>query len=355
MKIAVRVSKAFIESQLLLGVKVHEQNWVDVSLEELSQEERNLLFTHSVLWNENLLILSKNKESAYYSNVSLKKAVFSPEFKDFRELYPIGFNPNIEGILSQCLDWNSENTLKVENEKGDFFAFIERLKEKDSYYILGSYYYKKNFSSGDKERLLDYADKTAKKLGIEPKDYILSLNDSIAEWEKFSTDLAKKAKEEKDKAQQAKEEKETAEKARKEALKEWAIENGSELLRARIEGEFNWFELANAEYNDQYIETFLNRSNTIFGTWEDVYSNVESAKKHWLIKNPTLEQIKTLKEYKGIFPDAQNFDLTRIKFEDDFEESHQDYLTFQIECPLTTYIETIVLFLNDYPSDEDEV
>lgn len=109
---------------------------------------------------------------------------------------------------------------------------------------------------------------------------------------------------------QVRKEKEDRGKAEKEALKEaikrWGIENGTELLKLRIEENMNWYQLANDEY-------FL--SITPKG-----FINMEEPEESWLIKNADIGQIKTLREVRVNYPDAL---LKRYKY--DMSEGDDDY------------------------------
>ena len=72
--------------------------------------------------------------------------------------------------------------------------------------------------------------------------------------------------------------------AKKQELKAWALANGSELLKARIEENMNWFEMANEEW-------FKSVCPEGFSEHDD--SEYDSC---WDYKNPTMEHIVQLRE-----------------------------------------------------------
>ena len=72
--------------------------------------------------------------------------------------------------------------------------------------------------------------------------------------------------------------------AKKQELKDWALENGSELLKARIEENMNWVELASQEYDHSRMPEGFDYKD------EDDYDSC------WDYKNPTLEHISALRK-----------------------------------------------------------
>lgn len=75
----------------------------------------------------------------------------------------------------------------------------------------------------------------------------------------------------------------------KELLKQWANENGSELLKARIDEEMNWLKLA----EDEYFNSIIPAGCTCLEIPDEV----------WKIKNATMEQIQALRDFRqAIFP-----------------------------------------------------
>lgn len=70
----------------------------------------------------------------------------------------------------------------------------------------------------------------------------------------------------------------------KENMKAWALQNGSELLKARIEENMNWLELAENEYDQSRMPEGFQ------------YKNEDNFDSCWDYKNPTLEHIQSLRE-----------------------------------------------------------
>lgn len=128
--------------------------------------------------------------------------------------------------------------------------------------------------------------------------------------------------------------KEEEEKAKKEAEKaemaKWALENGSDLLKARIEGGFDWLSLA----EDEWLKNNMPASFQ----YSYIYSHTDTSA-------PDLEEIKIYKELKGKYPDAI---LTTAKIanpdydEDDEETDEPEYLYVRvvqitISCPTRSW------------------
>lgn len=123
-----------------------------------------------------------------------------------------------------------------------------------------------------------------------------------------------------------------AENAEKEAFRQWAVENGSELLKARIAGNFNWQQVALAEW-------FLVHT-------PEGFACEEAPEKSWEIKNPTLEQMTALKSY----PTAS---LMRYKYEDESGEVfHRDFIVLKLTAPAGLGVQFVEMPCGESP-DED--
>lgn len=108
---------------------------------------------------------------------------------------------------------------------------------------------------------------------------------------------------EKEKKEKIEKEKKQYEDFCKENLRMWAYENGSELVKARIQENMNWFDLANTEYFNSILP--------------DGCVSLDGPNADWEIKNATLEQIKALQDFRNsIFPNpfyGQHEVIERIK------------------------------------------
>lgn len=113
--------------------------------------------------------------------------------------------------------------------------------------------------------------------------------------------------------QQKEEKAKSEEAAKKMILQNWALQNGSELLKARIEENMNWFEIAEKEY----FRTILPND----------YTFTEEPNNKWPIKNATLDQIKFLREERSKFPSAT---LMRYKFVEETTDEYDDPETTEI-------------------------
>ena len=120
----------------------------------------------------------------------------------------------------------------------------------------GYYYYESSFNKGDSVRI--------SKEENEKLMNIISLKDAEIAAEKAAIAAEKEAK--------------------KQGLKTWALGNGSELLKARIEENMNWVEMADKEYDHSRMPEGFDYKD------EDDYDSC------WDYKNPTLEHINVLRE-----------------------------------------------------------
>jgi hypothetical protein len=82
-----------------------------------------------------------------------------------------------------------------------------------------------------------------------------------------------------------------------EALKSWAVEHGSPLLRARIEEDFDWPGLARREYADSVLSSV---GLPVGYPWGDGCEDRE---------RPTLEEIETLRRYREALGDRATVSL----------------------------------------------
>lgn len=114
-----------------------------------------------------------------------------------------------------------------------------------------------------------------------------------------------------------------AESSAKNTLRQWAENHGSSLLKARIQEDMNWLELAKEEW------TKANFPNMV--TCDSVYNDNESATKQWRIQNATLTQIDQLRAFRQQHPQATDTHLWRVRLDDG---SHQSYICGTFEGPL---------------------
>lgn len=115
-----------------------------------------------------------------------------------------------------------------------------------------------------------------------------------------------------------------AKEAKKQSLKDWALINGSELLKARIEEEMNWLELADEEYNRSRMPEGFD------------YQNENDFDTCWEYKNPTLEHIELLREAR------KNEEFTKVelrKCRKTYENNDKEFHYFVIGT-MKTYIGT---------------
>jgi hypothetical protein len=146
--------------------------------------------------------------------------------------------------------------------------------------------------------------------------YTNNLRDSRMDQETYDFIMSCIEEDKKEKEQNKIAEQQAKDKA-KEDLKQWALKNGSELLKLRIEENMNWFQLA----NDEYFKSIM----------PDGFILIDTPDESWEIKNAELYQIIALREIKRIYTTAK---LMRYKYDlqtDDDDDIYEHKYVITIE------------------------
>jgi len=292
MKLSVLISDKRINAAIAEGIILKNRIILDVDLEKLSQSNRELL-SRNISYNSGEEIFT----AEYISNYGFKHTLCSNSEK-------------LEDILSEMAAHEKifhETTKKKQIEKELEKKIDAILSKKSTDLVITRYsddtiYFNKNGrrkefcpfnrERGDMQRLFDYIQ------SAEFTNKIISVTDEIeAEEKKVAADNELKAQ------------KEAKIKVLKENLKNWAVKNGSELLKARIEENFNWFSLANKEYNIHQMPEGFDFHD------DDEYDSC------WPYNDPSLEHINKLREARKneIF---ENIELRKCrKAAEDYDDS----------------------------------
>ena len=331
-----KVSDSGIAQNLLKGVQVKKTQRIEVDFSELQQADREILLRHARLIDEQLYV---GKFQEYYTTRFTEKHF---EMKD--ESASVS-GPALADVLATLRAWEAEVVAKQKAEMEERLESVGLYLQGKGAILAFNYTVYSDFSEVRNgnfpiQIVLDWANKYCpEKTALIEAEY----QRRVDFWaQKRAEEAAKKAKEAAKKA-----EAEAEAEAAKQRLQNWAEQNGSELLRLRIEAQMNWIELALAEFSDGCLADSE--------PWEAVWENVDEAKDSWSIKNATLVQLKTLKEYQAKFPE-QSVKLTRIKYlrEDEYEDDttyHKDFLVLSFEAPNGATVKRAI-FLNDYPGQD---
>jgi hypothetical protein len=279
-KLYFNVSRNFIEQQLVAGKNVVENQIIDFKIEDLDSESRGLLVKHCFIYplSETKHFycgeLKRQAGQSLSSNWALSQG--DTEFSSTRSVR-WGNLATVDGsTIEDVIAFYKDLDLKIAESK--------RVKEeKEAKQKLED-------EARGRQRLIDNA--------------------------KYEAEQGQKKKEQ--------EAKEIQEQAKRELLKTWAKNNGSELLKMRIEEEMNWLELARKEYAVSIMPDGF--------TIEDPDPNDDC--KWWTNNSPS---IKILREYKEIKKSFKNTYLKRSKYVqvDYYEQEettiHTDYIQIELD------------------------
>lgn len=283
MKLKVNVSQKRIEAAIAEGIVLNKTIYLDVDLDSLSKEERE--------------VLSRNVEYNVNDNLFIAKTI--NKYSDSKDYYQFN-SEKLEDIIEEMKIKEKVHNEYLEEFKKSILKEVEEFLSGKSNRIFRTGYYEDNSGSFDFKRLENEISEHNSKYGLNiDSDLILKRAKEVEqEIEKIKAENV--AKKQAEAAAEA-----AVKEAGKQALKEWALQNGSELLKARIEENMNWYELANKEYFESIIpEGFSRHSN-------DDYDSC------WPYNNPTLEHIKELREARKnkVFTSVE---LRKCREEDDY-------------------------------------
>lgn len=134
-------------------------------------------------------------------------------------------------------------------------------------------------------------------------------------------ETARVAREKYNKKREAEKQAREAEKQAREAeLKSWAVENGSELLKARVEGGFEWEKLAGKEYARSIVDSLdLGLTKVTGENWPRAECTGYDDR-----TTPTLEEIKSLNRVRDAARDLGNVTASLVWVDYESEEEYRD-------------------------------
>ena len=130
----------------------------------------------------------------------------------------------------------------------------------------------------------------------------------------------KKMEAEKQAREAEKQVREAEKQAREAELKSWAVENGSELLKARVEGGFEWEKLAGKEYARSIVDSLdLGLTKVTGENWPRAECTGYDDR-----TTPTLEEIKSLNRVRDAARDLGNVTASLVWVDYESEEEYRD-------------------------------
>lgn len=261
--------------------------------EYLSIEDRKILIDNCLLRPDgDLKLLYKKTNGIYFNNI-----FYNPKIEK-NYSYQCNFI-EIENIISELKtnsQKNDDEILKFQNAVKFLSDFKKLLQEKSTDLIKFTICREDSIYINGSEVALD----------------VYNIPEAFFEKqieEKMSIIL--KREKEKNRAEKEKNDSIKLQNEGKDKLKKWGIENGSDLLKARIQENMNWYSMANSEYLLSICP-------------KNFFLDKEEYDESWEIKDATLEQIKELREAKKIDPDAK---LIRYKYIIRDKEQYEDEIT----------------------------
>lgn len=142
-----------------------------------------------------------------------------------------------------------------------------------------------------------------------------------------------------EKVNKAEEEKEMTRLARIAEIEKWVKDHGSDLLKARLAGNYNWKEMWFKEYATSLFPEGIHQTKDLIHE-NELYEN------HWETGDPTLEQIRKIEEFEkraetSEFLELLDSTLYRFSFHDDDDET-EDYLKLKFSSPLNIECELYI-------------
>jgi hypothetical protein len=320
MRLLVKISNTRIEKAVSEGLLLKPENMLNVDLENLSTEDRDVLSRNiQFIARDGYFITSilMNANSDYRTT-----GVFDSEkFEDV-----ISKMKKLEEARSQYLNEEKEKELLAQKIDAILSAINDDLIKVRRYSFNYLYFECDKTEKTDRQSREFRPNRNKKDDTIEMLyEYVQSpaLAEKIESVKKEFIALKEEAKRKADE-----EAKKTAAKAAfKERLFTWSLEHGSDLLKLRIKYEQNWFGLASVEWAQSLVPDFTDE--------------VLDSKDEWKVKNATLEQLKELEAAEAKYPDIEIY-INRHKFLN-YDEQETNFCTY-LCAAVSTLSNTIYLY-----------
>lgn len=321
-----QITKARVESAVAEGKALKVDQVVDIDLDQLTETQRNLLSRH-------LGLVSDAKTGLEYFRLTA----------DGPNQILTAYSEELQGVLKTLEDYENRKSEELQKRTDEINQKLEKFiagtTEHEPMRILGEGIYDDWSGSFNFMNLRYQYDRYENEYGRLSIDYT-TLEAKAQEYIKIQE--VKKAERQAaiEKREQEKAEKQAAHEAVKEELRQWAIKNGSELLKLRIEEGFNWFDLAHEEW-------FL--THTPEG-WEpqDNYETDEC----WDYNNPTLEHIQALRDARKV---VESPELLKCRFADVYgNKTFYYFVAANLKAPTERTFQIVKLLDTEEISNEDD-
>lgn len=334
MKFYFNVTDEFISSELMKGNEVKREQCIDIDFSGLAEDQRETILKHSRLFSRgNCLVAGCFQKKGISTPRNYYAEVFYPDNRDAVKLS----GTSIEAIIASFKEFEKKQLALIAEEKSKIETTIERFINGETMRIFENGIYDDFSGKFDLQQLQQYYDSVVADYG----ELSVSFDQVI---EKANEYLLLKVEHDQKREEKLEAEKKQAEnkkmevEAKKENLRQWAIQNGSDLVKLRIKHGQNWQSLATIEWAKTH--------STGFDEWE-----YDESDDDWGVNNATIEQLKALETAKSENPDHE-VDIIRSKWVDYYGDVI--HRTFQ-RCIVKTPVGKIPLYKEiDDVSDEDD-
>lgn len=334
MKFYFNVTDEFISSELMKGKEVKREQCIDIDFSALAEDQRETILKHSRLFSrENCLVAGCFQKKGISTPRNYFAEIFYPDNRDAVKLS----GTSIEAIIASFKKFEKERSALIAEEKSEIEKAIDQFIKGGTMRIFGNGIYNDFSGYFHLEELQKNYESKVKNYG-ELSVSFDQIRDKANEYLSLKVEHNQKRKEKFDAEKKQAENKKKEVEAKKENLRQWAIQNGSDLVKLRIKHCQNWESLATIEWAKAH--------STGFDEWE-----YDESDDDWGVNNATIEQLQALETAKSENPDHE-VDIIRSKWVDNYEDViHHTFL----RCVVKTPVGTIPLYKEiDDVSDEDD-
>lgn len=312
MKLYFKVTDEFIKNELKRGNEVNVNQTIDIDFSSLTEEQRELILKHCSLNSE---------EKELYAGFLQCSDGWGKITKPERAVELDGLTINAILETFKKFDIIAESK-KAKDKKGIENNINEFIVSDGRSNLWGESFYSDFSGTVDIEKLKIRYNSETENYGQLAFNFE-EIEKTVKKGRKLKVEREQKEREKKERREkELKAESDRLEKQKRD-LQQWALTNGSELVKLRIKHEQNWVEIAEFEWALHYFPDF--------GKWMNDESDNE-----WEIKDGSVEQLKILDEMNEKYKDYECFFiLERHEFVSNYPEDDSEIVDF-----IAAYIQT---------------
>lgn len=319
MKLNFKVSEKGVKDAIQKGVEIKAAQTLEVDLSKLTAAQRTQLARHTRIDQDQMWLSPFGK---YIVSTRDYPTSSNTPFVDGHSL---------ESVFEKIAEWEAEAADKEAADKEASLKNAEacRLRLEQNVQQLQGFVQNQNATFKTMQEGWD-------EVFLPNSPTAVGRTFTITNWGRFFDDPAHIAAAEAEIARRqsavadAKEAEKIAAAAAVAALRQWAIENGSDLVKLRIEEGMNWRDMARAEWGGCQFPME-------WQPWGEFIASLRgNDPEGWVIKDATTEQILELRAAREQYPLAEEITLRRVKdvgrYDGD-ETTHYDVLNVVLIAP----------------------